>query len=272
LNIGTVITYIIGTINEIRTAFAGLIVQNKPIESGKMSISCNTDSVRRRILQIRNEHMIELDALQLKLGTYTTTRRLHAADSNSMRVYGDASADGRFTLADLIFVQEYYNQAPVLGCASAGGDMCTNRSSLSIWQHAQISPVNESMSGARDIPYIIGVFLQRFHFVTNVSFVSSENTLKLQVRLIQKNGMPVKSLNTRVLFVLNSRYSSLPWIDALHTPSYDSVNALISVYAALCTTCDEDGWFSVTANGVDINTRIIGQQGSYCLYFVSLFI
>lgn len=258
LGIGTIFTYIIGEITEIRTDI-GLVMYHRPIESGRVSVLCNTSSVRRRLLQTIKKQTMQLKSMESTLVTHVSSRRLQSSHPD---VYGDASGDGSFTLADIIFVQEYYNQAPILGCASSGGDKCTNRSSLSTWQQRQISPVNESGSGARDIPYIIGVFLQRFHFIANSSFVSSGDTLKLQIRLLQKDGKPVTTSNTRVLFVLNSRIL-LPWTDALYAPSYDVSNAMISVYAGVCKTCAEDGWFAVTAKAVTIKSPIIAQRGSY---------
>lgn len=49
-------------------------------------------------------------------------------------VYGDANLDGKFTLLDYLFAQEYYNGATSIGCQDQGGTGCQARSGLITWQ------------------------------------------------------------------------------------------------------------------------------------------
>lgn len=124
--------------------------------------------------------------------------------------------------------QEYYNGAQILGCPSAGGDLCTNRASLTAWQLAQIAPIGESATGARDIPYIINVFLQKMLFVAGFHVSTGVNTIDVRVRLVDKSNVPVvEASKARVLFVFNTTQTQLPWRNAIES-SYDTGKFLSS--------------------------------------------
>jgi hypothetical protein len=63
-NAGTSVTYIVGMINEIRVEFMGLILQNRPIETGNMTILCNIGYVGRRRLLSNTINTISLNSME----------------------------------------------------------------------------------------------------------------------------------------------------------------------------------------------------------------
>jgi hypothetical protein len=114
-------------------------------------------------------------------------------------VYGDANLDGKFTLTDYLFAQEYYNGATSIGCRTQGGSGCQPRSGLITWQQAQLRPVADpaAPTGGRDLAYLFNTYAGKLRFVIEVDFRSSIDFLYMGVRLVDRSGVAPFASDTR---------------------------------------------------------------------------
>jgi hypothetical protein len=212
--LGVVTSAISGTVSEIRVKDAGIVLNNAAFIVGNVPILIDTGS--------------PVPGARRLVDNLESTRRSVVQQALPGPAYGDTNGDGVFTLADLIFLQEYYNSATILGCPATGGDVCIPRANIGNWQLQQLAPIGESSTGARDIPYIIGVFLGNLYFVANVSITTDINTIDANVRLVDKNNVPVSHPDqARVLYVLNTSQQVMPWKNAVNA-SYDTEKVLSS--------------------------------------------
>jgi len=236
---GTLNTTISGQIVEVRQANAKVVRSNSPfIAGGELNFDVDTGARRRRRQLLRDfRGKRDEDDEEWLYGRGGPGRRRLLSSPLPGNVYGDSSGDGFFTIADLLFLQQYYAGDSTIGCAAEGGDGCQSRAGLSAWQLQQLQPIGRDGSGARDIPYVVNVFLQRGYFVADTQFAAAENEITLAVRLVGKNNMLVGSPQAgRVLFVLNSTQDELPWVNELNQ-TYDYGRGRHMVFADLCGAC-----------------------------------
>ena len=169
---GTVETLITGSCIEF-VRQGGSSTNLTELVAGKIPFLVNTgDSSRRRLLQ---SNVAQVVAVAPNLGSDLSATR---------SVYGDTNLDGRFSILDILFMLEFFSANAQLGCPVTGGNTCVNRSSLTDWQMQQLTPVGDSSTGGRDIAYLAGVMLGKFHFVANVSIVTSAQKVNVGIRLL----------------------------------------------------------------------------------------
>jgi hypothetical protein len=241
---GIVESSIYGFVTEIR-ASNGILLSNAAFVAGNIPISVDTGAVPtgRRFIQTpkRSPKVLQVQP--------KSSRHLLAEGL----VMGDVSNDQQFTLADLLFIQQYYNAATQLGCVTEGGDGCQSRSELNEWQLKQLAPVGESTTGARDIPYLIGVFLESLYFVTATNIdTAPEDTISVRVSLQDRYGVAAEDPNfTRVLFAFQSVQQSISWNDGV-SAQYDTDKNIHYAYGVV-----KDGWFTLSADsGFEAETNV----------------
>jgi hypothetical protein len=232
---GILSSWISGTVNEVR-AGNGILLSNTVFESGNIPVLVDTGVITpaRRLLATQE--------------TVPDSSRKLLSTEVTGPLFGDVNGDEAFTLADLLFIQQYYNSAPTLGCPVDGGDQCQNREDLGPWQLKQLAPIGESTTGARDIPYLIGVFLENLYFVGAVDiFTIPLPVIMMKVRLLDRFSAPINNPATvRVLFALNTVQTNIPWSDGI-VGTYDSDKNIEYAYGTLCLTCPDPGWFIINA-------------------------
>jgi hypothetical protein len=234
-NDGIVDSDILGLVTEIR-ASDGILRSNAAFIAGKIPISVDTGAVAtgRRFIQAptRSPKVLQIQP--------RSSRHL----LENALVMGDTNNDQAFTLADLLFIQQYYNSATQLGCPIDGGDSCQSRSELNEWQLKQLALVGESTTGARDIPYLIGVFLDNLYFVTSTDIdTAAIDTIRVRVSLQDRSGEAAIDPNfTRVLFAFQSVQSNISWNDGV-SAQYDADKSIHYAYGVV-----EDGWFTLSAD------------------------
>jgi hypothetical protein len=246
---GVVATTITGTIVDIRVQEVlenqPPILENTPFTAGNIPILADTGlptSGGRRLMSYRRSQ---------------ADRRLQEAISGTL--YGDTNGDGKFALSDLLFIQEYYNLAAELGCPTSGGIACTRRENITLMQLKQLALMGAGTNGARNIPYVIGVFLGNLYFVANVSITSSTDTIDANVRILDQFNAPVSNADQAlILFVFNSLQQNIPWTNAANA-SYDIEKQMSLAYASPCISCSEAGWFNLNAQATGNNTVLFNE-------------
>lgn len=252
-NNGVVNTPISGIVTEVAVENLGVIVSSQAFIAGNIPIQADTGNIRRRRRNMLSAEEEENEDEKPRIILPMHKRSLLQFVPYT---YGDVDGVSGFNIQDLIFVIEYYNSAPQMGCPAQGGNGCTLRSSLTQQQLAQIKPINESSTGARDIPYLFNVFLGKSHFVADTSFVVPQpNQFILRVRLVDKDGSPVLNTApsvTRILYVLDTTQQSLPWLAnaELASSSYDVGNS--KALATVTTAAGADGWFQLEARATNV--------------------
>lgn len=155
--------------------------------------------------------------------------------------YGDTNGDGSFNVLDYLFAQEYYNNAPNLGCPLQGGIGCQPRSNLSNWQQAQLYPVADpnAPTGGRDLFYLFNTLANKLRFVVDIDFQVSENYFYFAVKL--NHPSTAQSNPVRIIFALHVQPANN--ISSSLNGYYDQDNTGLIIINA---TSKMGGWYSVS--------------------------